>query len=68
MFHQGNLNSGHYTSIYKYFPTQQWLYCNDTKIKLLNGKTNKIIGLNISNYAASSNIGDGYILFYRKNN
>ena len=68
VFHQGNLNSGHYTSIYKYFPTQQWLYCNDTKIKLLNGKTNKIIGLNISNYAASSNIGDGYILFYRKNN
>ena len=64
MFHQGNLESGHYTSIYKYFPTEQWLFCNDTKIKILNGKGNKAMGLN--NGKDNVSIGDAYILFYRK--
>lgn len=64
VFHQGTLNSGHYTAIYKYFPTQQWLFCNDTKIKLLNGKENTVMGLNP--YKDNVSIGDGYILFYRK--
>jgi len=64
VFHQGTLRSGHYTSIYKYFPTQQWLFCNDTKVKILNGKGNKVMGLNPGKDSVS--IGDGYILFYRK--
>ena len=64
VFHQGTLLGGHYTSIYKYFPTQQWFYCNDSKIKLLDEKKKK--GINPFNNNASSNIGDGYILFYKK--
>lgn len=64
VFHQGNLESGHYTSIYKYSPTKQWLFCNDTRIKILNGKGNKAMGLNNSKDNVS--IGDAYILFYRK--
>ena len=66
VFHKGTLHSGHYTSIYKYFPTQQWLYCNDTKLKLLNGKGNKVSGLNLNLDNSYSSIGDGYILFYSK--
>lgn len=66
VFHQGTLNSGHYTSIYKYSPTQQWIYCNDSKLKILNGKTTKIKGFNSINDMVPSSIGDGYILFYRK--
>ena len=66
VFHKGTLISGHYTSVYNYFPTQQWLYCNDTKIKLLNGKGNKIAGLNFNLDNSYSSIGDAYILFYRK--
>ena len=62
VFHKGTLLSGHYTSAYNYFPTQQWIYCNDTKIKLLNGKGGS--NLNLDN--SYSSIGDGYILFYRK--
>ena len=61
VFHQGNLESGHYTSIYKYLNTNKWLLCNDTKIKSIS--ENKFLGNNIDN---SSSIGDGYILFYRK--
>ena len=64
VFHQGTLRSGHYTSIYKYFPTQQWIFCNDNKVKILNGKGNKVMGLNPGKDSVS--IGDGYILFYRK--
>ena len=64
VFHQGSLSNGHYTSIYKYFPTQQWLFCNDIKVKILNGKGNKVMGLNPGKDNVS--IGDGYILFYRK--
>ena len=62
VFHQGNLKSGHYTSIYKYLNTKQWLFCNDTKIKLI--PENKILGINNKDNFFS--IGDGYILFYRK--
>ena len=65
VFHQGTLGSGHYTSICKYYPTNQWLFCNDIKIKILNG--DKIMGLSPSyNNGDISAIGDGYILFYRK--
>ena len=66
VFHQGTLESGHYTAICKYIPNNQWMFCNDTKIKFLTG--DKIMGLNPSynkDYIAS--VGDGYILFYRKN-
>ena len=65
VFHQGTLVSGHYTAIFKYLPTNQWLFCNDTKIKFLKGV--KIMGLNPSyNKDDISSVGDGYILFYRK--
>ena len=65
VFHQGTLISGHYTSIYNYFPTQQWLYCNDSKVKIMNGKGNSM-GLNYNRYNSFPSVGDGYILFYRK--
>ena len=65
VFHQGTLISGHYTSIYNYFPTQQWLYCNDSKVKIMNGKGNTM-GLNYNRYNSFPSVGDGYILFYRK--
>ena len=66
VFHQGTLISGHYTAIFKYFPTNQWLFCNDTKIKILSG--DKIMGLNPEyNKNDATSVGDGYILFYRKN-
>ena len=66
VFHQGTLISGHYTSIFKYLPTNKWIFCNDTKVKFLNG--DKIMGLNPAyNKDDISSIGDGYILFYRKN-
>ena len=65
VFHQGTLISGHYTAIFKYLPTNQWLFCNDTKVKFLSG--DKIMGLNPAyNKDDVSAIGDGYILFYRK--
>ena len=67
VFHQGNLKSGHYTSICKYLPTNNWLFCNDNKVKFLSG--DKIMGLNPA-YTKDdvSSVGDGYILFYRKIN
>ena len=66
VFHQGTLISGHYTSIFKYLPSNKWLFCNDTKVKFLNG--DKIMGLNPAyNKDDISTVGDGYILFYRKN-
>ena len=66
VFHQGTLISGHYTAIFKYLPTNQWTFCNDTKIKFLTG--DKIMGLNPAyNKDDISSVGDGYILFYRKN-
>ena len=40
------------------------LFCNDIKVKILNGKGNKVMGLNPGKDNVS--IGDGYILFYRK--
>ena len=65
VFHQGTLISGHYTAIFKYLPTNQWLFCNDTKVKFLSG--DKIMGLNPAyNKDDVAAIGDGYILFYRK--
>ena len=66
VFHQGTLISGHYTSIFKYLPNNKWLFCNDIKVKFLNG--DKIMGLNPAyNKDDIATIGDGYILFYRKN-
>ena len=66
VFHQGTLIKGHYTSIVKYIPNNKWLFCNDTKTKFLTG--DKIMGLNPSyNRDNITSIGDGYILFYRKN-
>ena len=66
VFHQGTLISGHYTSIFKYLPTNKWLFCNDIKVKFLNG--DKIMGINPAyNKDDIASIGDGYILFYRKN-
>ena len=65
VFHQGTLISGHYTSIVKYMPTNQWLLCNDTKVRILTG--DKIMGLNPAyNKDDVASVGDGYILFYRK--
>ena len=65
VFHQGTLISGHYTAIFKYLPTNQWLFCNDTKVKFLSG--DRIMGLNPAyNKDDISTVGDGYILFYRK--
>ena len=67
VFHQGTLISGHYTAILKYLPNNQWLFCNDTRVKFLTG--NKKMGLNAANKKDEfSSIGDGYILFYRKKN
>ena len=66
VFHQGTLESGHYTAICKYIPNNQWMFCNDTKIKFLTG--DKIMGLNPAyNKDDIASVGDGYILFYRKN-
>ena len=66
VFHQGTLESGHYTAICKYIPNNQWMFCNDTKVKFLNG--DKIMGLNPAyNKDDIASVGDGYILFYRKN-
>ena len=65
VFHQGTLISGHYTAILKYMPTNQWLFCNDTRVRLLTG--DKIMGLNPAyNKDDVAAVGDGYILFYRK--
>ena len=65
VFHQGTLISGHYTAILKYIPTSQWLFCNDTKVRVLTG--DKIMGLNPAyNKDDVAAVGDGYILFYRK--
>ena len=64
VFHHGTMINGHYTSMFKFLPNNRWVFCNDTKVKYLNG--NKAIGLNPNdNKDDISTTGDGYILFYR---
>lgn len=64
VFHHGTLISGHYTTICKYYPTGQWMFCNDKKIKLY--PIGKILGNYTKDKDVIKPLGDGYILFYRK--